>query len=793
MKWMLFTGLSLFMPILIFAQDNGVIKGRVYDKINNDPLSYANVVIQSTDDGTSTDEEGQFEIKGLEPGVYNLVVQYVGYKKKVVSEISVSKAREAIVNIAMEQKSYEAEEVEITASPFEQQKESPVSKRSIGVNEIQRSPGANRDISNVMQSLPGVASTVSFRNDLIIRGGAPNENSFYIDGIEVPNINHFPTQGSTGGPVGMINVDFINSVDFYSGAFPSNRSGALSAILDFKFKEGRTDRTAMRATVGASEVGVSVEGPIGDKFSYIFSARRSYLQLLFDVLGQPFLPTYNDVNYKFNYQIDNNNQISLIGIGAIDNFQLNKDEDGDELNRYILNNLPINEQWNYTTGIKYTHFGDNSYFNVYLSRFHLHNEAYKYENNIEKPENLLLNYDSDEMENQVRFEHVIRESPYKIIYGGKYTNARFKNSTFNRIAKPGGPDTIDFTSTLDVNEVGAFGQISRDFLNDDLTLSLGVRTDFNDYNDDMGDPVDQFSPRFSASYDLTNQMALNFNTGIYYQQPPYTIMGYKEGDEFVNKNNDIDYISSKHVVAGVDYLTNTNTKIALEGFYKKYDDYPFVLDDSVSLANLGGDFGVVGNSPANSSSEGRAYGAELLVQQKLYEGFYGILAYTLVWSEFTSKEDKFIPSAWDNRHIVSLTAGKKFKKNWEVGIKWRFQSGSPYTPYDDSLSAQKRNWEVRGEGVPDYDRLNEKRLPPTHGLDVRIDKKYYFDKFNLNVYLDIQNAYNFQAEGQPYLTVERQQDGEPITNPNDRSRYKTKFLENEIGTTIPSIGVIFEL
>ncbi|PSR06387.1 MAG: ferric aerobactin receptor, partial [Bacteroidetes bacterium SW_10_40_5] len=466
--------------------------------------------------------------------------------------------------------------------------------------------------------------------------------------MEVPTINPFPTQGSTGGPVGMINVDFINSVDFYSGAFPSNRSGALSAILDFKFKDGRTDRTAMRATVGASEVGVSVEGPIGDDFSYIISARRSYLQFLFKILGQPFLPTYNDINYKFKYKIDDNNQISLMGIGAIDNFELNQDEQEDEVDRYILNNLPVNEQWNYTSGIKYTHFGDNSYFNLILSRFHLHNEAFKYKDN-EKRKNLLLNYDSDEMENQVRFEHVIRKSPYKIIYGGKYTHARFKNSTLNKIPTPAGPKTIDFTSTLDVNEVGAFGQVSRDFLNEDLTLSLGVRTDFNDYNDEMGDPVDQLSPRFSASYDLTNQMALNFNTGIYYQQPPYTIMGYKEGDEFVNKDNGIDYISSKHVVAGVDYLTNTNTKITLEGFYKKYDDYPFVLDDSVSLANLGGDFGVVGNSPANSSSEGRAYGAELLVQQKLYEGFYGILAYTLVWSEFTNKDDKFVPSSWDNR------------------------------------------------------------------------------------------------------------------------------------------------
>lgn len=131
--------------------------------------------------------------------------------------------------------------------------------------------------------MPGVASTASFRNDILIRGGAPNENRFYLDGIEVPNINHFATQGSSGGPVGLINVDFVREVDFYSGAFPANRGNTLSSVLDMKFREGRKDRLGLNFTVGSSDVGLSFEGPKGKKSSFIAYARRSYLQFIFSL------------------------------------------------------------------------------------------------------------------------------------------------------------------------------------------------------------------------------------------------------------------------------------------------------------------------------------------------------------------------------------------------------------------------------------------------------------------------------------------------------------------------------
>jgi hypothetical protein len=247
-----------------------------------------------------------------------------------------------------------------------------------------------------------------------------------------------------------------------------------------------------------------------------------------------------------------------------------------------------------------------------------------------------------------------------------------------------------------------------------------------------------------------------------------------------------------HVVAGVEYNTTFKTKITVEGFYKRYQDYPFLLRDSITLANLGSDFGVIGNEPASSESDGRAYGAELLVQQSMTKGFFGILAYTFVRSEFKDKDGKYRPSAWDNRHIINLTFGKKFKNNWQIGAKGRFSGGSPYTPYDIATSSQISNWNVSGRGILDYDRLNSKRLSPFHGLDIRIDKEWFFDKWSIDVYLDIQNAYSFEAEQQPILDVVRDQNGNPVVDANNPGQYETKVIDNTTGNLLPTIGVIID-
>lgn len=517
-------------------------------------------------------------------------------------------------------------------------------------------------------------------------------------------------------------------------------------------------------------------------------------------MALPFLPTYNDFQFKQTVNINSKNKLTIIGLGAIDDFRLNtqvndglEDQETISRNNYILGNLPVNTQWNYTAGANWTHFSSNSFQNIVISRNHLSNTAVKYLDNIENPALLLLKYESQEIENKLRFENTLRKNGWKWNMGMGLENANYTNATYNKIEVGGKVRVIDFESKLGFNKFAVFSQVSKDFLSKRLMLSLGVRTDFNDYSKEMINPIDQLSPRFSASYSLTEKWRVNMNVGRYYQLPPYTVMGYRDSlNNLVNKGNKITYIQSDHMIAGLEFNPNKFSKITLEGFYKTYDHYPFLLRDSISIANLGGDFGVIGNEPATSTSNGKSYGIELLMQQKLSATIYGILSYTYVRSEFSDKNDALVSSSWDNRHILNLTAGKKFKRNWEVGLKFRLLGGAPYTPYDAERSAIKKVWDVRQQGVFDWNRLNNYRNANSHGLDIRVDKKWFFEKWTINAYIDIQNLYNFQSKGQPYLDVVRDNAGNPVTDENNPNAYKIKEIENTSGTLLPSIGLMVE-
>lgn len=792
--------LLLLLTIQFSYAQTSTIKGRVYNDINNEPLAFATIIVDSTSKGTVTDIDGNYLLENLKPGNYNLTCSYFGFKSKSALEIRVTSTRPTQVDFAMVEDTKVMGEVVVKASPFSKTEESPVSLRTINASEIFRNPGGNRDISKVIQILPGVASSASFRNDIIVRGGAPNENRFYLDGIEVPNINHFATQGSSGGPVGMINVNFIKEVDFYAGAFPANRGNALSSVMDFSLIEGNDERMAGSFMLGSSDIGLTLDGPMGKKSTYILSVRRSYLQFLFQALGLPFLPTYNDFQYKQTIKLDKKNKINIIGLGAIDDFELNQgvndnitDAETIERNNYILGNLPVNTQWNYTVGANWKHFSDNSYQNVVISRNHLNNASTKYTNNINTPENLLLDYNSQEIENKLRIESTTRKNGWKWNVGIAYEHALYTNSTYNLINIQGVVNTIDFDSELRMNKFAGYTQISKNVLDNRMVLSAGLRTDINDYSSDMWNPLDQFSPRFSLAYNLTDKLSFNFNTGRYFQLPSYTVLGYRDGNNnLVNKDNALKYIRSDHFIAGLEFNPGKSSKITLEGFYKDYANYPFLLRDSISLANLGGDFGVIGNEPATSVSDGRSYGLELLIQQKLTSSIYGIFSATFVKSEFEDKNENLIASAWDNRLVMNLTAGKKLKKDWEIGFKFRYLGGSPYTPYDLEQSAIRQVWDIRQQGVIDWDRLNESRNASAHGLDVRIDKKWFFKQWALNAYIDVQNVYNFQAEGQSFVNVLKDNAGNPLVDENLPNSYQIYEIENANGTLLPSIGMMIE-
>lgn len=784
--------LIIIIPNSILAQ-KAALKGRVADALTNEPLPFVNLIVAGTTIGTATDVDGNFILNGINSGFIRVEASFVGYKQTTSMEIEVSVANINYLEIIMERQLEELDEITVKASPFRKTQESPVSLRSIGIGEIEKSPGANRDISKVIQSFPGVQSTPAFRNDVIIRGGGPSESRFYLDGVEVPFINHFATQGASGGPVGIINADFLREVNYYAGAFPANRGNALSGVLEFNQIDGNKDKLKYQATLGASEIAGTVEGPIGEKTTFVVSARRSYLKFLFSIIELPFLPTFNDMQFKVKTRFDKKNELTLIGLGAIDKFDLNLGiENPDEQQKYILSQIPINEQWNYTIGAVYKHFSDNGYHTFVASRSHLNNDSYKYlDNDDSSEENKILDYKSEEIENKLRIENTFNLDGFRLNVGGNLDFVTYNNATQQKRYYDDNVVNINYRTNLNLVKWAFFAQASKNVFNERLALSLGVRADANNYSESMNNLFQQLSPRFSASYSLTNKWSLNFNTGRYYQLPSYTTLGFKENDILVNKTNDLKYIAVNHFIGGLEYRPSSTVQFTMEGFWKGYSDYPFSVNDNISLANKGADYGVVGDEEVLSISNGKAYGSEFQLRINSTKGFNLNLSYTLVRSEFDDGEGNYIVSSWDSRHLLNLTTTKDLKRGWRVGGRWRFVGGLPYTPWDLEKSSLVEAWDLQGGPYLDYANLNSQRFTPFHQLDLRIDKSYYLKKLTAKFYIDIQNLYNFQAQQQDIVVRAEDENGNFILN-EDGTRYELNIVKNTAGTVLPTIGIILE-
>ena len=777
------------------AQENqGVIRGRVFNVRNNEPIPFASVVIWGTTIGAMTDFDGNFLFTGIKPGFVEIRASSVGFKPYVSESVMVTNAREVRLEIPLEETTVDIDVVVIKASPFRRRVESPVSSRIIGIAEIEKNPGGNRDISKVIQSFPGVASTPAFRNDVIVRGGGPNENRFFIDNVEIPYLNHFSTQGASGGPVGIINVDFVREVDFLSGAFPATRGNALSSVLNFSLIDGNSEKFRYRATLGASDIGLTADGPTGENSSLILSLRRSYLQFLFSAIGLPFLPTYNDFQYKYKVRFGNRNELTLLGLGAKDDFRLNLDANETEYQRYILDYIPVQEQYSYTVGAVWKRYRDNGFDTWVVSRNYLNNTQFKYMNNITVDSLLVLDYRSGEGENKFRYESVvIGDNGFRLTWGAGYENALYRNSTFRKIPLPELPAELRYETALRFSKYSLFGQVSRGFFDESLNVSFGLKTDFNNYSSDMSNPLKQLSPRLSASYNLTSSVSVNVSTGRFFQLPPYTALGYmNNAGEFVNRSNGLRYISADHYVAGLGFTPTENSLFALEGFYKNYASYPFSVNEGVPLSGKSADYGIFGDEELMPVAVGRAYGIELLGRLRDFKGVNMVFAYTFVRSEFRGPGQDYIPTAWDNRHLFSLTSTTRLKRNWDIGLKWRYVGGAPWTPYDESLSALRDVWDITGQGVQDFSRYNQLRLKAFHQLDIRVDKQYYFNRWSLMLYADVQNVYNHQADQPPILVRVSDENGVPQTDPGDPSRYSLKYISGTLGTVLPSVGIIIE-
>lgn len=772
----------------VCAQVQGYpVRGRVIDRLTREGIPYAAVVIVGMEgSGVAADSTGVFILEDVRPGINQFSAIQLGYRTVVTPEYRITPYT-PFIEIEMDQDPTELAASSVRPSPFLRSVESPVSVRVISLGDIEKIPGSNKDVSRIVRSYPGVSySPIGYRNDLIVRGGGPSENVFFIDGVEIPNINHFATQGASGGPVSILNSDLIREVSFYTGSFPANRGGALSSVMDISLREGNKDKQAFKAVIGASEAGVSASGHFGSNTTYIASVRQSYLQLLFKLLGLPMLPNYIDGQFKIKTRIGARDELTFIGLAGFDDLKLNKEPD-DKGDEYLLSYLPLLKQETFTVGATYKHFSDRHIQAFTLSYNYLNNRSHKYlDNDDSDPDGIILRGSGLEGKAQMRFENRSYISDWTVKSGADMSYRHY-NADVYRMMRNGDPAEYD----TDIGFVtwGFYGSADYKSSGGKVNASVGLRADGASFSGRTSQFWRQFSPRAAVSYMPWERWSFNASAGLYHQLPPMTALSFRDDGMLVNR--DLDYMRVLSAAAGLDWKYKDRLFVSIEGFYKRFMDIPLSVDTNVPLTCVGADYGSIGEEYLVSSAQGRSYGVELMVKWLVPDKISLVGSATLYKSEYRSDAgSEYVPSAWDNRYIANISAVYDLPKYWSIGAKASVIGGAPYTPYDEAASSLRTVWDAAGRPVPDYSRYNSMRLDPYFQLDIRIDKDFYFNKWSLGIYVDLQNV-TFSRIAQPdaYLSTGT------VINPDAPladQRYELEMLELISGTIVPSIGVTVE-
>ena len=749
--------ISLLLAGLAKAQTSSV-SGIVVDKSTREPLPSATVQILGTSLGASSNGEGKFMITGVAYGTYQVRASIVGYEPEIISDVVVASARNVDLRFELHEAAIGLEGVEVRANYFQRSPDAPVSIQNLSYEEIRRSPGGFEDVIRAISVLPGVAQVQAGRNDLVVRGGAPSENLFTVDNIEIPNINHFGTQGSSGGPLSFINLDFVRETSFSTGGFGVRYGDRLSSVLNITLRDGRSDRLGGKATISATQFGLNLEGPVGSSGTFLFSARRSYLDFIFKAAGFSFVPEYWDLLGRANYTIDEHNEVTFLAVGAIDDvswFDRNADD------RFKNSRVLGTAQRQYASGFSWRNLFSHGFATLTLSRSYVSYNGTQRDSLL----NPIFMNRSNEGETGLRADVVYKVSPaVELSAGASVKNIRF----LTNLALPGYVTTFGDTLDIQVNDYASRATKASSYVQasghpfDRLTLTLGGRFDYFDLIDRKA----TFAPRGSLGYEFTPLTSASASIGRYYQSPSYIWLVSNPA------NRDLRPIAVDQYILGVEHLLQADLKVRVEGFLKHYTDYPASLDRPyLVLANTGGgfegsddNFASFGLDRLVSGGRGRSYGLEVLVQKKLSDSpVYGLASLTVARSRFTALDGVERPGAFEQDVIINLSGGYMFDEHWSGSMKFRFATGRPYTPFT-------------AQGTQDVAAYNSARVDPLHGLDVRVERRWNFAAWNLIAYIDIQNIYNYKNTGSVRWNAREQ---------------KVEINNSSIGI-LPSIGVSAE-
>ena len=752
------TAILFNMMILAgFAADYkpGQVRGKIVDEATQAPLIAVNVVIQNTQYGAATNEKGEFTISDVPAGHYAIQLSMIGYETRIVNNVVVTPGRTTWQSVDMKQTVLEGEGVTVTAGYFHEAKDAVTSNRSMDFEEIRMDPGSAEDIQRVVQALPSVVSGSDQENEIIVRGGMPGENLFIMDNIEIPNPNHFGFQGTGGGPVSMINTRFVRRIDFYAGAFPARYGDKASSVLDITLREGNRERVSGHAFLGMSGAGAMVEGPIqGGKGAYLLSGSKSFLDLIIQDIGLSAVPYYYNLQGKITYDLSDQDLLSINGFYGNDHITIEDDDESGGYDRGADNVRSKSHQYAY--GATWRHLiGINGFSRVTLSQSANHWDQYVYRS-LDDPYYTNL---SNEIERTLKADITwLPSKNSEISIGGQVKQVDYAINIWSEA------DTIfTYTTQGHIYKTGIYKTYD-EFLRDDeetaykaagfmhlkwlpwkrLTLSGGLRTDYFDYTGKRA-----LDPRVGISFGLTSKLNLNLALGQHSQSPAYLQLTCHPN----NKN--LDYKKTSQIVVGLEKLFRDDMRGTLEVYYKDYRDVP------VSLSSL--DPNPFESSYGELINYGRGFakGVELFLQKKLTNHYRFTMSYAYSQSKGVDpRYDKVFNWDYDYRHVFTLISGihyNLFDKAWyqkishelwfelvgwmlpiadqvEISFRWRYLGGRPYTEH--TYYRGIRTWAI-DEETP----LNALRYPVYHRLDLRIDRRYLFNGWNMVTYFDFINVY----------------------------------------------------
>ncbi len=746
LKKSLFILFVLFYSFCFYGQESVKqnVRGVVKDNITGQPLKNINIKIfnDNFETGTTTDSLGLFLIKNIPVGYYSIYFSSVGYESKFIQRTRLVSSRELYLEVNMDVSVETLDETVIFSSVRKDQPNNPralVSSRSFTLDEANKYAGSYGDPSRMAINYAGVLPARDNRNDIIIRGNTSNGLLWKLDGMEIPNPNHFGATGSTGGPITIINNNLLMTSDFHTGAFPAQFSNATSGVFDLNMKSGNPDNYNNWVQLGWNGLELGSEGPVpGDnKITYATAYRYSFVDILAKMgLTLPEKVSYQDFSLKTNIPGTSLGNFAITAIGGKSSIELlDSDKPTDQ---WLFENNGEDVSNSYKMGaIGLSHnkqIGDNSVLNsnLYATGNRVENVIDTF--SIENPQPFLWAHEkSEEIRTSLSTVFRHRYSSNSDFSFGVYIdnfNTNFVDSQFVKGNYRNVINSIDRQMLLLRSYSDVYYRLSNDF-----RTYFGVNFLHFDFT---GENI--IEPRLGLKWDISDKNSLSYGSGLHSQMQPrmmYFVMTEVDGDQhYTNKN--LKFTKSFHNVIGYDHLISDDLRLKLEAYYQYIYDAPVSYSEpAYSLLNYGAEFYVERMDSLVNEGEGRNYGIEATLEKFWSDKYFFLITGSLFDSKYTGKDGVERNTAFNGRFAVNMLGGYEFvmpggKRSMNIGLNLTYAGGRPYVPYDIESSLDNREVKLLWENAYSVQRNNYKRA------SIRIGFKHNFERFNVESAIDLQ-------------------------------------------------------